>query len=167
MGVKEDLGRGGPWSIVQNIPAFFAQIFLLLVYAFHFLLSLILFLPFGLLLPWEAFPNTPQGGQAPLVSPQPHSPHVSSIPAATTVASKVFLSTHLTMALSYIDSAVAPQCLRTSEMPLVAQMVKNPPATQKTWVPGTGYSLQYLAWRVPWPQEPGSPWDCKGLDMTE
>lgn len=60
MGVKEDLGRGGPWSVVQNIPAFFAQIFLL-VYAFHFLLSLILFLPFRLL-PWEAFPNTPQGG---------------------------------------------------------------------------------------------------------
>ena len=68
MGVKEDLGRGGPWSVVQNIPAFFAQIFLL-VYAFHFLLSLILFLPFRLL-PWEAFPNTPQAWEVHLLPPE-------------------------------------------------------------------------------------------------
>ena len=24
-----------------------------------------------------------------------------------------------------------------------------------------------LAWEIPWAEEPGSPWSCKGLDMTE
>ena len=42
----------------------------------------------------------------------------------------------------------------------VAQLVKNPPVMQETWVQslgwedpsgeGKGYPLQYLAWRIPW-----------------
>ena len=111
--------------------------------------------------------QSPRASGTSSVFPQPHSPNVSSIPALTTVARKVFLSTHLTRALSYIDSSLAPQCLWTSEIPLMAQNVKNLPAMQKTWVRGNGYSLQDLAWRVPWTQEPGSPWDCKELDMTD
>ena len=51
---------------------------------------------------------------------------------------------------------------------LLAQMVKNLPAMQETWVrslawedplekgKATRYSI--LAWRVPWTEEPGGPW---------
>ena len=48
---------------------------------------------------------------------------------------------------------------------LVAQMVKNPPVMQETWVPSLGgeYPLEkemaahssILAWEVPWTEEPG------------
>ena len=48
---------------------------------------------------------------------------------------------------------------------LVAQMVKNPPAIQETWVQSLGqeYPLEkematysnVLAWRIPWTEEPG------------
>ena len=49
---------------------------------------------------------------------------------------------------------------------LVAQMVKNPPAMQETWIQSldwedplekgmTTYS-SILAWRIPWMEEPGS-----------
>ena len=52
---------------------------------------------------------------------------------------------------------------------LVAQLVKNPPATWETWVrslgwgdpleKGTATHPSILAWRIPW--------DCKESDMTE
>ena len=48
---------------------------------------------------------------------------------------------------------------------LVAQMVKNLPAIQETWVrslsredpleEGTATHSSILAWRIPWTQEPG------------
>ena len=44
-------------------------------------------------------------------------------------------------------------------------MLKNPPARQETWVLSLGWEdpleegmanpLQYLAWRIPWTEEPG------------
>ena len=48
---------------------------------------------------------------------------------------------------------------------LVPQAVKNPPAMQETWVPGLGRSswrkewlpTRFLAWRIPWTEEPGGP----------
>ena len=59
-------------------------------------------------------------------------------------------------------------------------MVKNPPAnagdTEDLGLtlgsgrfPGVenGNSLQYLAWRIPWTEQPGySPWGHKEMDMT-
>ena len=45
----------------------------------------------------------------------------------------------------------------------MAQIVKNLPAMQETWVLSLdqedpllngSYSLQYLAWRIPWTEEP-------------
>ena len=60
---------------------------------------------------------------------------------------------------------------------LVAQMVKNLPALWKIWVQslgqedplekGNGYPLSILAWKIPWTEEPGSPWCCNELDTTE
>ena len=60
---------------------------------------------------------------------------------------------------------------------LVAYMVKNLPAMQKTWVGslGWGYSLEkgmatqssILAWRIPWTEDPGGPRGHKEWDMTE
>ena len=48
---------------------------------------------------------------------------------------------------------------------LVAQMVKNLPAMQETWVPSLGWEdpldkemathSSILAWRIPWTEEPG------------
>ena len=48
----------------------------------------------------------------------------------------------------------------------MAQMVQNPPATQKTWVQSLGQEdplekgmashSSILAWRIPWTEEPGS-----------
>ena len=48
---------------------------------------------------------------------------------------------------------------------LVAQMVKNLPAMQETWVPSLGLKdplkkgmtthSSILAWRIPWTEEPG------------
>ena len=48
---------------------------------------------------------------------------------------------------------------------LVAQMVKNPPAMQETWVHSLGWEdpleegmathSSILAWRIPWTEEPG------------
>ena len=62
----------------------------------------------------------------------------------------------------------------------MAQIVKNPPAMQKTWVQSLGWedSLQkemdthsnILVWRIPWTEEPGglfSSWGRKQSDMTE
>ena len=62
---------------------------------------------------------------------------------------------------------------------LLAQMVKNLPAMQETWVLSLGQEdplkkgmathSSILAWRIPWTEEPGgpSPWGCKELDTTE
>ena len=62
---------------------------------------------------------------------------------------------------------------------LVAQVVNNLPAMQKTWVQSLGWEdplekgmdthSGILAWRIPRTEEPGElcPWSCKGLDMTE
>ena len=48
---------------------------------------------------------------------------------------------------------------------LVAQLVKNPPAVQETWVRSLGWEdplekglathSSILAWRIPWTEEPG------------
>ena len=48
---------------------------------------------------------------------------------------------------------------------LVAQMIKNPPAMQETWVQslswedpleeGVAIPSSILAWRIPWTEEPG------------
>ena len=48
---------------------------------------------------------------------------------------------------------------------LVAQLVKNPPATWETWVPSLGWEdlpekgmathSSILAWRMPWTEGPG------------
>ena len=58
--------------------------------------------------------------------------------------------------------APLPVCERAS---LVAQMVKNLPAVQKTWVQSLGGEdplekemathSSILAWRIPWTEEPG------------
>ena len=58
---------------------------------------------------------------------------------------------------------------------LVAQLVKNLPALQETWVrslgwedpleKGTATHSRVLAWRIPWTVY--SPWGCKESDMTE
>ena len=62
--------------------------------------------------------------------------------------------------------------------------VKNPPTMQETWVDvglipgmgrssggGNGYSLQYLAWRIPWTEEPGGlqsiGYNCKESEATK
>ena len=61
----------------------------------------------------------------------------------------------------------------------MAQMVKNLPAMQETWLQSLGWEdalekgmathSSTLAWRIPWTEEPGSysPWDCKESDTTE
>ena len=62
---------------------------------------------------------------------------------------------------------------------LVAQMVKSPPAAQKTWVQSLGWEdplekrmstySSILAWRIPWTKESlgYSPWGLKESDRTE
>ena len=60
---------------------------------------------------------------------------------------------------------------------LVAKMVKNPPAMQETWVPSQGQEdpqdkematrSSFLAWRIPWTEEPGELWGHKDFDTTE
>ena len=62
----------------------------------------------------------------------------------------------------------------------VAQLVKNLPALQETWVQSLGWEdplekgmathSSILAWRIPWTEEPGgihSSWVGKESDMTE
>ena len=62
---------------------------------------------------------------------------------------------------------------------LVAQMVKNLPAMQETWVRSLGWEdplekrmathSSILAWRIPWQKSLAgySPWGCKESHMTE
>ena len=65
-------------------------------------------------------------------------------------------------------------CLEAS---LLAQLVKNPPAMQGTWVLflggenplEKGTQSNILAWRIPWTEEPSrlySPWGHGELDVT-
>ena len=52
---------------------------------------------------------------------------------------------------------------------LVAQMVKNLPSMQKTWVQslekGMATHSNILAWRIPWTEEPGG-LKCMGLQRV-
>ena len=63
---------------------------------------------------------------------------------------------------------------------LVAQLVKNPPATWETWIQSLGWKdplekemanhSSILAWKIPWIQRSlvgCSPWGCKELGTTE
>ena len=61
---------------------------------------------------------------------------------------------------------------------LVAQIVKNPPATQETWLPSLGWEdslgiathSSILAWRIPRTEEPGGLHTVHGItesDMME
>ena len=55
--------------------------------------------------------------------------------------------------------------LQCSGASLVAQLVKNLPAMQETWIPSLGWEdpleqgmathSSILAWRIPWTEEPG------------
>ena len=70
-------------------------------------------------------------------------------------------------------------CLNTFWASLVAQMVKHPPAIQKTWVRSLGQEdllekgmathSSILAWRIPWTGSLAgySPWDRKESDTIE
>ena len=59
----------------------------------------------------------------------------------------------------------------------MAQWVKNLPIMQETRVrslgqedplaEGTATHFRILAWRIPWTEESGGLWGCKGLNMTE
>ena len=59
----------------------------------------------------------------------------------------------------------------------MAQMVKNLPAMQETWVRSLGPEdplekemathSSILVWRIPWTEEPGGLWGRKESDMTE
>ena len=69
--------------------------------------------------------------------------------------------------------------LQYSWASLAFQTVKNLPALWETWVwsldweellkKGTATHVSFLAWRIPWTEEPGgySPWGHKESDMTE
>ena len=58
----------------------------------------------------------------------------------------------------------------------MAQLVKNPPALQETWVQSLGWEdplekamathSSTLAWKIPWTEEPGG-LQSTGLDTTE
>ena len=62
---------------------------------------------------------------------------------------------------------------------LVAQTVKNLPATRETWVRSLGWEdplekematpSSIRAWKIPWTEEPGGlcPWDRKEPNKTE
>ena len=68
--------------------------------------------------------------------------------------------------------------LRYSWASLVAQLVKNSPAMQETWVRSLGWEdplekgmathSSILAWRIPWTEEPGrlQSMGCKESDTT-
>ena len=69
----------------------------------------------------------------------------------------------------WFDSWIGKICWRRDRLPtpvfLVAQLVKNPPAIQETWVrfldwedsleKGSATHSSILAWRIPWTEEPG------------
>ena len=59
---------------------------------------------------------------------------------------------------------------------LLAQMVKNLPAVQETWVRSLGWEdvleegmathCSILAWRIPWTEEPGGRWSVGSQSWT-
>ena len=65
--------------------------------------------------------------------------------------------------------------LLSTQVSLVAQLVKNPPSMWETWVRSLGWEdplekgkathSSVLAWRIPWTVY--SPWGCRELDTTE
>ena len=76
--------------------------------------------------------------------------------------------------------AVVNEGTRLHGVSLVAQMVKNLPAMQETWVQSLGQEdplekemathSSILVWKIPWTEEPGrlqSTWGCKESDTTE
>ena len=87
----------------------------------------------------------------------PQSRSSTSQPHSTFSISSILFSVYL---IAYLE---APEEWR--EASLMAQMVKNLPAMQKTWLPsltqedpleeGMATHSSILAWRIPWTQEPG------------
>ena len=85
--------------------------------------------------------------------------------------------TSYSICLSFSDLSHLANVLKGGS--LVAQIVKNLPAMQETWIRplGQGDTLEkgmaihssILAWRIPWTEEPGghSPCGCKELDTTD
>ena len=73
---------------------------------------------------------------------------------------------NISMAVETINSVyfISPMAQMAS---LVAQMVKNPPAMQETWLRSLGWEdplekemathSSIPAWRIPWTEEPGGP----------
>ena len=83
--------------------------------------------------------------------------------------------------LIFLPALLIPACASSTlafhimySASLVAQLIRNPPAMQETWVQSLGWedSLEkgkatyssMLAWRILWTV---CPWGCKELDMTE
>lgn len=112
MGVMEGFWTGeGHGQLCRTSQVPLHRFFFYLIYSFHFLL-------FKLLPDFTSYRRpslTPPKGVRHLFW-VPTAPGDSSIPAPTTLAYEVFLSTNLTMSLSYIDSSMAPQCLPASEI---------------------------------------------------
>ena len=64
--------------------------------------------------------------------------------------------------------------LQYSQASLVAQMVKNPPVMWETWVRSLSWEdpleqsiathSSILAWRSPWTEDSGSPWNQEELE---
>ena len=56
-------------------------------------------------------------------------------------------------------------------------MVKNLPIMRETWAVSLDWEVplqkemathsSVLAWRIPWTEEPGSPWGCEESDTTK
>ena len=98
---------------------------------------------------------------------------------------------HVKLTLTYVIPSVPliplflPSCIKEFILTtpvgvsLVAQLVKNPPAMQETWLQSLGWeeSLEegmathssIPAWRIPWTEEPGGlrSLGCKELDRPE
>ena len=54
------------------------------------------------------------------------------------------------------------------KLPANAEEVGLIPGSGRSPKEGNGNPLQYLAWKIPWTEEPvGSPWGHKGLNTTE
>ena len=85
------------------------------------------------------------------------------------LAASVFTTKYIFVLCFYFSGGVS----------LVAQMVKNLPAMQETWIWSLGWGgplekekathSSILAWKTPWTEEPNglSPWGHKELDTTE
>ena len=98
----------------------------------------------------------------------------------TPIHRKNFLTTNLRVYILARACTHTHTHTHTHTASLVAQAVKNLPAMQETWVPSLGQEdplekgmathSSFLAWRIPWTEEPGglhSPCGRKELDMSE